>query len=64
MMNDLHVDPIVADFLARIARVSPLVAWVMEADAAHQAWIEGLRDHDRRRIRAAFEARFAATDQS
>lgn len=53
-------DLIVADVLARLARISPLAVWTWEADAVHQAWIETLAPDVQSRIRATIEARIAA----
>ena len=63
MNPTIRPDPVIADFLDRIERLPPLTAWVLKADAAHAVWMQGLPDHDRRRIEAAFEARFAACEQ-
>lgn len=53
-------DLIVADVLARLARGTPMQAWLWEVDPVHRVWLEGLRLADRVRIRATIEARIAA----
>lgn len=53
-------DLIVEDVIARLARGTPMQAWLWDVDPVHQVWLEGLWLADRVRIRAAVEARIAA----
>jgi hypothetical protein len=60
----MQSDLIVEDVIARLARGTPMQAWLWEVDPVHRDWMAcGITWHDEQRIRAAIEARIAGAEE-